>query len=494
MAIKQETVNGGKRIVLRHSSGPDKGNLAGSVSIEGRNGVRDMEIPGQPPYPANIELNPDLTGVYSRFHREHPTARGDIDEAVNEPLEEPLAGPVIDEWGSVWLQKLPPEEQIAYMATRLLPAGLGEDQAHDVYEATRRSIKRIKPAPDDPTDEEFQAWIDQTRERFADPENNFTAEQRAEALRRLADVAAATKPGGQTFAMMSQAGSRTWRARYALDDQARQIAAWVDVQDWDVKAEITKYRTEYYALADAGQTPVVDPGYKKAWGRTGGSAPKDPATAYSHWRAETPELYLDPRPPQRFVALDLETTGLTTRDHHIIEVGFVEYDQNGTETGRWSQLVRPPLDADGVLSTGGPALFEVHHISPEDVADKPSFEEIIPEIQARLAGATIIGHNLGFDTKHLRVNLKKHAPVDDPSAGRPTWVGEADTLFHASRHMSSLENNKLNTVAAFFGITNERAHRATEDAAVSGEVFFKVREELKARQARAIQEAADRVA
>jgi DNA polymerase III epsilon subunit-like protein len=103
------------------------------------------------------------------------------------------------------------------------------------------------------------------------------------------------------------------------------------------------------------------------------------------------------------------------------------------------------------------------------------------EVNSRLAGATIIGHNLGFDTKHLKASLRKYAG-DRPEMANPTWLGEVDTLFHASRHIEGLENNKLATVSGSLGIPYTNGHRAEHDAAVSGEVFFALRKDMQKRQ------------
>ena len=288
---------------------------------------------------------------------------------------------------------------------------------------------------------------------------------------------------------MDASASRMWRASYSLDEQARQIGAWIDADEWDVKEQISKFRDEYYEKIDAGEEVEIDAQYAKSWGRTSSMAPKDPATIYSHWKAENPELYLNPREPRRFVALDLETTGLSTKDSHIIEIGLVEYDEKGNKIGSWSQFVCPPAQPDGSISTGDEKVMSVHKILPEDVIGQPSFTDVMPELRRRLEGATIIGHNLGFDTKHIRANLRKYAPEDAPEQGIPTWSGEADTLFHASRHMTGLENNKLVTVSGALGVSYTNGHRAEHDAEASGNVFFKIREELKKKQAKAIRAA-----
>lgn len=475
MAIKKEMTSDG--VKLRDTV---TGKLAGSIpkGVNAPTPAPELSISSETntdPWAA-----PDVNDLFLRFQNSSPGVYGaDVDE---EDFN-------LSVYRAEWLDKLPVQEQVAYLTGRTVPTGLGEDQAKYVYDALKRAAKRWDPKPVEPTDEQWQEYLSRTAERFADPENGFTDAERLDALARLKEVEREGKPDAMTFAVMDASVSRTWRARYALDEQARQIGAWIDADEWDVKEQITKFRNEYYEKLDAGEEIEISQQYVKSWARTSGTAPKDPATVYSHWKAENPELYLNPRTPKRFVALDLETTGISTKDSHIIEIGLVEYDAKGNKIGSWSQFVCPPPLPDGTISTGDEKVMSVHKIMPSDVIGQPSFTEVMPELRRRLEGATIIGHNLGFDTKHLRANLRKYAPEDSPELAATPWLGEADTLFHASRHMTGLENNKLMTVSHALGVSYTNGHRAEHDAEASGDVFFKIRAQLKRRQAKAIKAA-----
>lgn len=460
MAIKPEPVNGGKKIVLRHVSGPSKGDLAGSVRIDGMAGIPDLSgIPRTSR--AAVDDNGDQTPVNAAYQR---FVAASTDDTVD------VAAPAVT---------------FSHELSALLPTGLDSEQHAEVMDALDRSAKRWGPS-EPPTPEQWQLWLLTARARLTDPTNGLSDEERDAALKRWEQVAAGDMPTGAQFAVMTAADKRAWRASYALTGQAVQIASWVDADPEDVKAQIARFRAEYFDKRARGEDVEVPAKYSAAWRRLMDGSPKDPATVYSHWKAETPELYTNPRPVARFVALDLETTGLSTQDSHIIEVGLVEYDADGNELGRWNRLVRPPLDANGELSTGGPEVVAVHNIQVADVVDAPSFADLLPELQDKLAGATIIGHNLGFDTKHLKASMKKYAPQEAPDLANPTWTGEADTMFHSSRHIVGLENNKLVTVSTSLGIAYTNGHRAEHDAAVAGEVFFAIRKELKARQLEAI--------
>jgi DNA polymerase III epsilon subunit-like protein len=474
MAIKPEPVNGGKKIVLRHVSGSRKGELAGSVHIEGASGIAAPSDILTPKTTLVAEpAGADVAEAYAKF------ATGRTVPVIEQG--EPVI-PGISDHGQ------PAPIATAYQISALLGTGMDADQHADVFHALERSVKRWQDVAD-PTEEEWNRWLLTARAHLTNPNNNLSDEAREDALATWEDARNGGTPDGRTYALLTNAEKRMWRAKYALKEQAVQIASWIDADPAEVEANVAKFRAEYFEKLSKGEDVTIPGKYATAWSRTAGMAPKDPATAYSHFRAEDPTLYTDVTTTERFVALDLETTGLSTKDSHIIEIGLVEYDSKGNETGRWSQLVRPPLDEHGKVSTGNEIVMAVHNIKPEDVVDKPTFDQVLPELQKHLEGATIIGHNLAFDTKHLQVALRRYAPKDDPELGDVKWTGAADTMIHAARHMHGLENNKLVTVSAFLGIAYTNGHRAEHDAAVSGEVFFALRKGVKRLQNKAIRAA-----
>lgn len=461
MAIRKQVVDGGRRTILRHTSGKDKGKLAGS-------------LPSAPP-PASLAM-PTIVPIPSAGEDEDMHS---VSAAYERFLTSSADKEIVESPDTFTKMQDSPALELSQRTSALVPAGLDPDQHQDVYMALSRSVKRWSPPPAEPTEEEWNRYLLTARARITDPTNGLSDEARAEALEVWEKAKANGKPDAYTYALASSAETRMWRARYALHDHAVQIASWYDADPEDVKAAIDKYRAEYYAKLEAGKDVSIPEKYAASWRRTGGAAPKDPATAYSHYYAETKAKYKSSNPPAKYVALDLETTGLSTKDSHIIEVGIVEYDRFGNETGRWGQLVCPPKDKNGKVSTGDEEVVAVHNITVKDVINQPTFDQILPELSKRLEGATLIGHNLAFDTKHLRVSMKNFASKDAPELAEPTWQGEADTMFHASRHMVGLENNKLKTVASSLDIAYTNGHRAEHDAAVSGEVFFRIRNDNK---------------
>jgi DNA polymerase-3 subunit epsilon len=94
-----------------------------------------------------------------------------------------------------------------------------------------------------------------------------------------------------------------------------------------------------------------------------------------------------------FAVVDLETTGLFARGHdRVIEVGVIVVDNEGEECGEYATLVNPGRDL-------GPT--DIHGIRGRDVADAPTFAEILGDLSERLRGRVLVAHNARFDHDFL---------------------------------------------------------------------------------------------
>lgn len=155
--------------------------------------------------------------------------------------------------------------------------------------------------------------------------------------------------------------------------------------------------------------------------------------------------------PRIYVALDLETTGLSSDRDAIIEVGAVKY-RDGEPVETFDTLVNPgrPLPYEITLLTG---------IRNEDVIGKPKFDQVGPALQRFVGSAPVVGHNVAFDLGFLRY---RGLFLDNP--GLDTW--ELASVLIPGRPSYS-----LSSLAAHFGIPSPDQHRALNDAEVTGKLF-----------------------
>lgn len=164
--------------------------------------------------------------------------------------------------------------------------------------------------------------------------------------------------------------------------------------------------------------------------------------------------------PRRFVGLDLETTGVEPTEDRIIEVGAARI-VDGAVDETVSFFVNPgrPIPADVVYLTG---------ITDGDVKGAPPIAEVLPLLSAFVGGDPVVAHQASFDMGFL----------DVAAAGRAELgVGRAevfDTLTLARALLPRLPNHRLGTLAGFFDLPHERAHRAGDDALAVSLVFLRL--------------------
>ena len=101
---------------------------------------------------------------------------------------------------------------------------------------------------------------------------------------------------------------------------------------------------------------------------------------------------------QKFVVVDLETTGNSPKKgDRIIQFGAVVVE-DGRITGQFSSLVNP-LQKIPVF------IEELTGISDSMVKEAPLFEEIAPQVSDMLEDAYFVAHNVLFDLSFLQEEL-----------------------------------------------------------------------------------------
>ena len=158
------------------------------------------------------------------------------------------------------------------------------------------------------------------------------------------------------------------------------------------------------------------------------------------------------KPPIR-VALDLETTGLHAEQDAILEVAAIKF-QGTTVLDKMETLVAP----------GRSIPFRVQRltgITPQKIADAPSFESIAGQLQQFLGEYPIVGHSIPFDVGFLRRRglVRNNALID--------------TFELATVLLPSLSSYNLGQVALALGVpVAPGRHRAMVDTILAMEVFL----------------------
>ncbi len=168
----------------------------------------------------------------------------------------------------------------------------------------------------------------------------------------------------------------------------------------------------------------------------------------------------------KFIALDLETTGLNPNTDKVIEFSAVIFD-NGKKTETLSFLCDPGVEIS-------PEIEILTGITNDMLRGKPAFELQLQEALNFIGDLPLVGHNIGFDLGFLKSYFKRHNDFKRLRLKNPIY----DTLLLAQAFYFYLHNHRLSTVAEYCGYSSEGAHRAEADALNTGKIFLKLIEEV----------------
>ncbi|MCT4354967.1 DEDDh family exonuclease [Streptomyces sp. Je 1-79] len=158
--------------------------------------------------------------------------------------------------------------------------------------------------------------------------------------------------------------------------------------------------------------------------------------------------------PQGYAVVDVETTGLA-RDDRIVSAAVYRLNAQGDVEDHWYTLVNPERD---------PGPVWIHGLTRDVLADAPLFPEIAAEFSERLDGRVLVAHNALFDWSMISREYAR--------AERTAPVRQRLCTIALSKELSlPLPNHKLESLAAHFGVVQQRAHNALDDARVLAEAF-----------------------
>ncbi len=156
---------------------------------------------------------------------------------------------------------------------------------------------------------------------------------------------------------------------------------------------------------------------------------------------------------REFVAMDLETTGLSWKTERIVEVGAVRFDALGRDLGVFQSLVNPrhPIS---------PQARAVHGITDEELVGARPAEAVLPEFLDWLKSGRppmLLAHNASFDAAFLGREFARGGIV-------ATGLSIVDTLPLARKLRPDSPNHRLDTLACLMGLGLDGPHRALADA------------------------------
>ena len=168
---------------------------------------------------------------------------------------------------------------------------------------------------------------------------------------------------------------------------------------------------------------------------------------------------------KNFVAVDVETTGLSPGRDKIVEISAVRFE-NGVPTEIFETLINPekPIPPDAQRING---------ITDDMVKDAPTIDRIIPAFDAFVGASDIVGHNLEFDLKFI---YRSGSRILERQRRYFCTLTQAQKLLEKGE---DVENHKLATLCDYYGIILDGAHRSTSDAIAAGMLLEELSNGLK---------------
>jgi DNA polymerase-3 subunit epsilon len=156
-----------------------------------------------------------------------------------------------------------------------------------------------------------------------------------------------------------------------------------------------------------------------------------------------------------WAVVDVETSGFRPGQARVVSVAALALGDDGNVEGSFSSLLNPGVD---------PGPTHVHGLTPEMLEGQPTFAEIVDQLNDVLRGRTLVAHNVGFDYSFLTAEAElvgAELPVDTVMC----------TVELTRRLHLGIENLRLETLAAHWGITQMRPHDALDDALVLAQIL-----------------------
>ncbi len=159
-----------------------------------------------------------------------------------------------------------------------------------------------------------------------------------------------------------------------------------------------------------------------------------------------------------FVAIDVETTGLSPVANELIEISAIKYD-GAKKVDTFCTLIKPKEKIPYYITN-------ITGITNDMVKNSPSVENVMPQLIEFIGDSPIVAHNANFDYKFIQnysnYSFSKNKVIDTVAISRKMYP--------------ELPNHKLSTIAKEIGITEDGFHRAEFDCECCAKIYIKALE------------------
>lgn len=158
-----------------------------------------------------------------------------------------------------------------------------------------------------------------------------------------------------------------------------------------------------------------------------------------------------------YILFDLETTGLYSASDAIIEISALKV-KDGEIIDEFSTLINPGMHIPFEASC-------VNGIVDDMVKDSPKIEEALKGFVAFVGNSVLMGHNIKrFDLPFIQRDAVR-------CFGKQLSNDYVDTLYVAQRYLPELDSHSLESLADYYDISYDGAHRALADCHINKKVY-----------------------
>lgn len=178
-----------------------------------------------------------------------------------------------------------------------------------------------------------------------------------------------------------------------------------------------------------------------------------------------------------FVVFDTELTGLDRKTDEIISIGAVKIkDLQIDLSSVYHRYIKPP-NLDPTEAT------LVHRITPEQLKDAPTIEEVLPEFIEFAGNDLLVGHYVGLDMHFLNKDCKKNlgGALCNPGVDtmRMTQGYKRMLLGHYHEMYATSNSYRLEDLGREFSLPYFEPHDALEDAMQTAYLFLFLMKKFK---------------
>jgi DNA polymerase-3 subunit epsilon len=182
----------------------------------------------------------------------------------------------------------------------------------------------------------------------------------------------------------------------------------------------------------------------------------------------------DPAPPNEWVSLDCETTGLNVSKDEIISIGAVRIVGNRIMTSERLELLVKPEHGVSAESV------KIHRLRELDVAQGLTIDEAMKQLMRFIGSRPLVGYYLEFDMAMINKALFPMLGM-----GLPQPKIEVSGLYYDYKYRMQPAHTRqdvpqidlrFDTLMADLGLPVREAHDALNDAVMAALAFIKLRQ------------------